>query len=175
MVGLAYASVPLYRLFCQVTGFGGTPQRALANDSQAIDRTVTVQFNADIGGNLPWRFAPAQRAVEVQVGADAMAYFEAENLSDRPVAGSAVFNVTPEKAAPYFVKVQCFCFERQELAPGATASLPVAFFIDPAIAQDPNLDDLGLITLSYTFYPAPPDTSESEPVAAAAVPAASAN
>lgn len=165
MVGLAYASVPLYELFCRVTGFGGTPQRAAVNPGAVVDRMLTIRFNADTGQALPWEFEPVAQTMTVQVGADALAYFRVHNLASYPNTGTAVFNVTPTKAAPYFVKVQCFCFEQQPLAAGATAELPVSFFVDPAIMRDPNLDDVTTITLSYTFYPA---ADAAAPVTAAA-------
>jgi cytochrome c oxidase assembly protein subunit 11 len=152
MGGLAYASVPLYQLFCQVTGYGGTTQTAAAAPAEIGERVIKVRFNADTGRDMPWRFHPAQREIAVRVGEPALAYYEASNPSALEVTGSATFNVTPQKAGVYFTKVACFCFEEQVLAPGESAELPVSFYIDPEIVEDRNLDDVGTITLSYTFF-----------------------
>ncbi len=161
MVGLAFASVPLYQLFCQVTGFGGTTQRAESPPAQAgviaSNRVITVRFNADTAGSLPWQFRPQQTAVRVKVGEESLAFYEARNTSKAPVTGTATFNVTPLKAGQYFVKVECFCFTEQRLAPGKSIDMPVSFYIDPAILKDRNLDDVKTITLSYTFYRAEDD------------------
>ena len=153
MVGAAYASVPLYQLFCQVTGFGGTTQVADAAPEAVGERVFTIRFNADVDPNLPWDFQPVQRAMTVRVGESGLAHFEARNRSARPTAGTATFNVTPLKAGQYFNKVQCFCFTEQRLSPGARADMPVSFFVDPRIDDDPNLDEVKTITLSYTFFP----------------------
>lgn len=152
MGGLTYAAVPLYRLFCQVTGFGGTTRTAAAVPGAVTDRVITVRFNADVGRDMPWRFRPVQREIAVRVGETAMAYFAAENPSDAVIVGTAVYNVTPFKAGPYFSKTACFCFTEQRLAPGEREEMPVTFFIDPAIIDDANLDDVNTITLSYTFF-----------------------
>lgn len=152
MVGLSFAAVPLYRLFCQVTGFAGTTQVAEAAPEDIAERVITVRFNADVDPALPWRFAPLERAVKVRVGESGLAYFRATNLADRPITGTAVFNVTPLKAGPYFNKVQCFCFDEQHLAAGESADMGVSFFVDPAIMDDRNLDDVSTITLSYTLF-----------------------
>lgn len=152
MVGLAYAAVPLYRLFCQVTGFGGTPRIVESASSETGERIVTVRFNADTAAGMPWRFKPRQREITVKVGEPALAYYEAQNLTARPITGQATYNVTPLKAGPYFNKVDCFCFSEQRLAPGQSAEMPVSFFVDPAISEDPTLDDVSTITLSYTFF-----------------------
>lgn len=155
MVGLAFASVPLYRLFCQVTGFGGTPKVATnAYDVPILDREMTVDFNADIAPGVPWKFEPVQRKVTLKIGQEALIYYRAVNNSDEPVTGTAIFNVTPEKAAPYFNKIACFCFTKQTLKPHESVEMPVTFFIDPAIAKDINLDEVKEITLSYTFFKA---------------------
>jgi cytochrome c oxidase assembly protein subunit 11 len=152
MIGLSFAAVPLYRLFCQVTGYGGTTQVSEAPPDEIGERIVKVRFNADVDARLPWSFAPAQVEVALRVGEVGMAFYRARNLSDRPVTGTAVFNVTPLKAGQYFNKVQCFCFDEQLLQPGRSVDMPVTFFVDPAIEEDPNLDDVRTITLSYTFF-----------------------
>jgi cytochrome c oxidase assembly protein subunit 11 len=153
MVGLAYAAVPLYRLFCEATGYGGVTQRAAAAPSTPIGRMMTVEFDANIGAGLPWSFRPVQRRLTVKVGEEAMAHYRAVNHSAEPVTGSAVFNVTPGHAGRYFSKIDCFCFVEQTLAPGQSVDMPVVFFIDPSIADDEDLAQLKTITLSYTFYP----------------------
>ncbi len=152
MVGLAYASVPLYELFCRVTGFGGTTQVAEAAPERVLERTVTIRFNADVNRALPWRFRPVERAVTLKLGEQGFTSYVAENRGDRPAVGTATFNVTPAKAGVYFNKIECFCFTEQVLAPGQSVDMPVAFFVDPAMAEDPNLDDVTTITLSYTFF-----------------------
>ncbi len=152
MVGLSFAAVPLYDLFCAVTGFGGTTQTAEQAPTEIGDRVVTVQFNSDVARDVPWHFKPAQREVNLRVGEVGLAFYTAVNESDRTVLGTATFNVTPAKAGIYFTKVDCFCFEQQLLRPGESAELPVTFFVDPEIIDDPNLDDVTTITLSYTFF-----------------------
>lgn len=152
MVGLSFASVPLYRIFCQVTGFGGTPQRSTQLSETVGERTMTIRFTADLSPELPWEFAPEVNKVEVKVGEAAMVRFRARNLSGTPLVGTATFNVSPDKAGTYFDKVQCFCFTRQLLQAGEEAFLPVTFFVDPSIEADPNLSDVRTITLSYTFF-----------------------
>jgi cytochrome c oxidase assembly protein subunit 11 len=171
--GLAYASVPLYRLFCQVTGYGGTTQVATAAPTEVGARKVTVRFNADTYRDLPWSFAAAQREVTVAVGESTLAFYTATNRSSAPITGTATYNVTPQKAGRYFDKLACFCFEEQTLAPGATVEMPVSFFVDPAISDDPNMDDVTTITLSYTFFraaaPQPEAASVNTEATAAAV------
>lgn len=152
MVGLAFASVPLYRLFCQVTGLGGTTQVAAAESDAVLDRTITVRFNASRDPSLPWSFQPEQRAVELRIGETGLAYYRADNRSPEPVVGVATYNVTPLKAGIYFNKLACFCFENQVLQPGEGIDMPVSFFVDPAIADDRSMDDVKTITLSYTFF-----------------------
>lgn len=152
MVGMSFAAVPLYQIFCQVTGYGGTTQRAAANGSQIIDRVVTVRFDSNIASGLPWQVKPAH-AIEQNIGETSLINFTATNLSDKTVKGQAGFNVTPERAALYFNKIECFCFTEQTLAPGETVEMPVTFFVDPEIDDDPELDTVREITLSYTFYP----------------------
>jgi len=157
MVGLSFAAVPLYRLFCQVTGYGGTTQVADAVPATVSERTITVRFNADVDPQLPWSFAPEQRAVTVKVGEPGLAFYRARNRSEQTTVGAATFNVTPLKAGQYFNKVQCFCFDEQALDPGQEAEMGVSFFVDPAILEDRNLDEVKTITLSYTFFRAPDD------------------
>jgi cytochrome c oxidase assembly protein subunit 11 len=154
MVGVTYASVPLYKLFCQFTGFGGTTQRAEAPPRHVLAREVIVEFDANRGAGLPWTFEPVQRRMRVRIGEEALAYYRARNDSGRAVTGTAVFNVTPDKAGQYFSKIQCFCFVEQTLAPRQAIDMPVVFFLDPALADDPDMNELKTVTLSYTFYPA---------------------
>ncbi|HEX9791489.1 MAG TPA: cytochrome c oxidase assembly protein [Kiloniellales bacterium] len=158
MVGLAFASVPLYRLFCQVTGFGGTTQVAEQAPAETIERTMVIRFNADVDPKLPWSFQPNQRQISLRVGEPALATYTARNLSDSPMTGTATFNVTPLKAGRYFDKVQCFCFDEQRLEAGQDVEMAVSFFVDPAIMDDRNLDEVKTITLSYTFFRAMDDT-----------------
>jgi cytochrome c oxidase assembly protein subunit 11 len=152
MLGLTAAAVPLYRLFCQVTGYGGTTQRAAAAPDQGLDRTITVRFNADVDPDLPWSFQPEQRQIEVRIGEQSLAYYRARNRSDHPVVGQAVYNVTPFKAGPYFDKIACFCFDEQVLGPGEEVDMPVSFYVDPEILNDPDTRNMHTITLSYTFF-----------------------
>lgn len=163
MAGLAYASVPLYRLFCQVTGYGGTTQVAEAAPETVSERRITVRFNADVNPKLPWSFQPLARAVTLHVGEPGLAFFRAVNLADRPVSGTATFNVTPLKAGQYFDKTQCFCFDEQRLEAGQTVDMGVSFFIDPAILEDRNLDDVTTVTLSYTFFRSLDDEAQARP------------
>jgi cytochrome c oxidase assembly protein subunit 11 len=157
MVGLAFASVPLYRLFCQVTGFAGTTQRAADGGVPgATGRLISVRFDANTARALPWRFEPVQTQRRVAIGARNIANYTARNLSDRPVIGTATFNVTPSQAGRYFTKIQCFCFTEQRLEPGQEVQMPVMFFVDPAILDDPVARNIDEITLSYTFYPVDP-------------------
>jgi len=162
MTGLAYASVPLYRIFCEATGFDGTPQRASAAPSEISDRVVRVTFTADVAGGLGWRFQPMQRTLELKVGENKLAYYAAENLESMPVTGRATFNVSPEMFGAYFTKIECFCFTEQTLQPGQRVEMPVSFFIDPAVLRDPALNNLNDITLSYTFFRAEDDGANAE-------------
>jgi cytochrome c oxidase assembly protein Cox11 len=145
-------SVTLYRLFCQVTGYNGTTQRVAENTTRPVDRVVTVYFDTTVAPGLPWRFTPVQRSVKLHLGEDAVAFFEAQNLSDRPITGHATFNVTPEKIGIYFKKIQCFCFNEERLAPGEKVQMPVTFFVDPRLATDPATTEVHEITLAYTFF-----------------------
>jgi len=152
MVGLTAASVPLYRLFCQVTGYGGTTQIAGEVVPSALEQMIQVRFDASVGADLPWNFQPVEREINVKIGEENLAFYRASNKGDRPIVGSATFNVTPHKAGPYFSKIACFCFTEQVLQPGETVDMPVSFFVDPAILDDTNTRDLPAITLSYTFF-----------------------
>ena len=153
MLGLAYASVPLYRLFCQATGFGGTTQIAAAAPRETSERMMAIRFDANTAASLGWKFNAAQLEMKVKLGEQAIAHYRATNTSGRELTGTAVFNVTPVAAGVYFNKIQCFCFTGQTLKPGESADLPVVFFVDPAIAEDPDASSIDTITLSYTFYP----------------------
>ncbi len=153
MLGLSYAAVPLYQIFCQITGFGGTTQRADAPADRILDREMKVQFDANAGPSLPWEFAPAQRQVTLKIGEKGLAFYRATNTSDREITGTATFNVSPPSAGIYFSKVECFCFTEQTLKPGETVDMPVMFFIDPDIEHDEDMKALKTITLSYTFFP----------------------
>lgn len=160
MLGLGYASVPLYRLFCQVTGFGGTTQRASeteALNAQVLGQTATgasysIRFDANTVRDMPWSFAPLQVSDRVAIGQRDMAIYVARNNSDQPITGTATFNVTPEQAGKYFNKIQCFCFTEQTLQPGQEVRMPVIYFVDPAALEDPNMAGVEQITLSYTFH-----------------------
>ncbi|KUO57520.1 MAG: cytochrome C oxidase assembly protein [Sphingomonadales bacterium BRH_c42] len=160
MLGLGYASVPLYRLFCQVTGFGGTTQRASESDADIAARiaqsaggsTISIRFDANTANDLPWTFRPAQPTDTVQVGIRDLATYVARNNSDVPITGTATFNVEPEQAGRYFNKIQCFCFTEQTLKPGQQVSMPVLYYVDPAALDDPNMKGVDQITLSYTFH-----------------------
>ena len=152
MVGLAFASAPLYRAFCEATGFGGTTLRA-DKAPGAVAGQVGVRFDANIHPGLPWRFEPEQTKVTVKPGAQTKIFYKAQNLSARAWSGQAVYNVSPDQVGKYFKKIQCFCFNEQTLKAGETVDMPVVFFVDPKIKQDPDTKDIDEITLSYTFYP----------------------
>jgi cytochrome c oxidase assembly protein subunit 11 len=156
MAGLSLAAVPFFRLFCEVTGYAGTPRILSAAQFSAAPPAgvMAVRFNTDVGNKLGWRFQPKEREISIAMGQPALAIFRAKNLMDETVTGTATYNVTPMKAARYIGKVECFCFTRQTLAPGQEAELPVSFVIDPAIATDPETRDVAAVTLSYTFFPA---------------------
>jgi len=161
MVGLAYASVPLYELFCKVTGFGGTTQVAAVAPGRVLERSVTVRFDASREAGLPWKFEPLQRQVTVRLGEEALIFYRASNLSQRPIVGTATYNVTPDIAGGWFNKIQCFCFTEQLLMPGETVEMPVTFFIDPEMANDRKYDKVTTITLSYTFFEATSDRAKA--------------
>lgn len=154
MIGLAFASVPLYSLFCRVTGWGGTTQVASSAPDQILDRQVIVKFNADTERNFQWDFKPEQRQVTVNVGAQALVGYRATNIGKKPLTGTAVYNVSPPKVGKYFHKIECFCFQEQTLMPNKTVSMPIVFYVDPAFDGDPYMEDVSVITLSYTFYEA---------------------
>ncbi|MCX2695910.1 MULTISPECIES: cytochrome c oxidase assembly protein [Ochrobactrum] len=153
MVGAAYASVPLYRLFCQVTGYGGTTQRVEQYSDTILDKTMKVRFDANTSNGLPWDFKPVEREVSLRIGETLMIKYEAQNLFDQTTYGRASFNVAPARAGAYFNKVECFCFTDTTLQPDESMEMPVVFFIDPEIINDPDLKDVKTITLSYTFFP----------------------
>ena len=168
MIGMAYAAVPLYKMFCQATGYGGTTQRVEQYSDKVLDRTITVRFDTNISGGIPWDFAPVKRDITMKIGETVEAKFRVTNLFDRTASGRATFNVQPELAGPYFNKVECFCFTDTTLKPGETLDMPVVFYVDPAIVDVPELRDIRTITLSYTFFP----IDGEKPVAAADKPAA---
>jgi len=153
MVGAAYAAVPIYRLFCQVTGYGGTTQRADEGPGRVIDRAFTVSFDANVRDGLPWRFEPEVRQLRVKAGEVVEVRFRAVNESDRETVGTSTFNVTPGLMGSYFSKIQCFCFTEQTLKPGESLEMPVVFYVDPAVTEDHELDSVKAITLSYSFFP----------------------
>jgi cytochrome c oxidase assembly protein subunit 11 len=152
MVGLSFAAVPLYRMFCQATGYGGTTQKAEAAPGNVLDRTITIRFDANVDRNLPWTFEPDLRVIDVKVGESTLAFFRASNDTSGPITGTAGFNVAPEIAGRYFTKIECFCFTKQRLAAGESVEMPVTFFVDPKIVEDENTKNISEITLSYTFY-----------------------
>ena len=162
MLGLSYASVPLYRLFCQKTGFGGTPQIAVALPSVITDRWINIRFNADVGG-LPFDFYPLQKVMRLRVGELGLAFYHLTNTSPTITHAMAVYNVTPDKAGIYFHKVECFCFKDQTFNPLQKTDLPVQFFIDPSFIHDPDVADIQTITLSYTFFPWSPTAPSATP------------
>ena len=167
MVGLGFASVPLYRMFCQVTGFGGTTQVANESDAAIAERLassagtppISIRFDANTASGMPWTFKPVHTSDSVQIGVRDLAFFTAKNNSSVPITGTATFNVEPEQAAPYFNKIQCFCFTEQTLQPGEEVRMPVLFYVDPAALDDPNMEGVEQITLSYTFHRKPPEDS----------------
>ncbi|GAB4822064.1 hypothetical protein N2152v2_009110 [Parachlorella kessleri] len=174
MVGATYGAVPLYRLFCQATGYGGTVQegatveaklkaRQEARDEEleaaCAARELTVFFNADVNDNLPWKFTPTQRSVKIHPGQSTLAFYTAQNMSNKAITGVSTYNVTPQSAGSYFNKIQCFCFEEQKLQPGEKIDMPVFFYVDPEFATDIRLSNITNLTLSYTFF----KVSEEEP------------
>ena len=160
MLMLTFASVPLYNLFCKVTGYGGTTRYTAIASSRVGTKLIKVRFDANVDKNLPWDFKAEQNEVIVKVGENNLIFYTAENKTDKPIIGTAVYNVTPHKAAIYFNKIQCFCFEEQLLKAKQKMIMPVSFFIDTDIENDPNLQDVDTITLSYTFYPSYDESSK---------------
>lgn len=152
MTGLAFAAVPLYDMFCRATGFGGTPLRADAASHEISDELITVRFDASVDRRLGWEFTPVQRELTVRMGETGLAFYEAHNPTSEPIVGTAAFNVAPLKAAPHFMKIDCFCFTEQLLQPGERVQMPVTFFIDPEMRRDHLTEELESVTLSYTFY-----------------------
>lgn len=162
MVGLAYASVPLYQWLCQVTGLAGTPTTENIPESVEVsDRTISVRFDSNTSPALPWDFQALQNEVTVRLGEENLAFYRATNTSDKPIIGTATFNVSPYKAGPFFVKMECFCFTEQVLMPGESMDMPVSFYVDPEIYQETNTKEVRAITLSYTFYQAKDQTKVS--------------
>jgi len=154
MLGLAYAAVPLYSLFCKMTGFGGTPIIATKAPDTVGTRVFSVQFDSNVANGLPWRFSPEQPRMDVRAGETMTVIYKITNLSDRETAGMATYNVQPEIIASYFNKLECFCFNEMVLKPRETVEVPVVFFIDPAAAQDRDIERIAMTSLSYTFFPA---------------------
>ncbi|QGM96387.1 cytochrome c oxidase assembly protein [Methylocystis parvus] len=153
MLGLSFASVPLYRAFCAATGFGGTPQIAKANATKQGERRLTVRFDANVARDLPWRFEPEVAKISLRTGETTTVYYKVVNNSDKETSGQAAYNVSPDQAGAFFVKVACFCFDEQRLAPHETAEWPVVFYLDPALEKDEAMRRVEEITLSYSFYP----------------------
>ena len=166
MVGMSYAAVPLYAMFCQVTGYGGTTQRVEQASDTVLDRDIKVHFDANTGSGLAWDFGPEKREITLKIGETVQANYVAHNNTDHELTGQATYNVTPQSAGAYFNKVQCFCFTETTLKPGEKLEMPVVFFVDPDIVNDEDTKDITTITLSYTFYP----HEKEKPVAAAAKP-----
>lgn len=154
MFAFAFAAFPLYSIFCKATGYGGTPKKAISNEHKIGDRQFRVRFNADVSGSLGWEFKPLQGYIDLKTGENKLAFFYARNDTKTSETGVATFNITPDVAGQYFNKIQCFCFNNQTLVPGEDAKMPVSFFIDPKIEQDPDLKGVDTITLSYTFFKA---------------------
>ena len=152
MIGAAYAAVPFYRWFCQVTGYGGTTAVSDAGSDVVLDRTIKIRFDASLEAGMPWDFRPVQHEMEVRIGETGLAFYEAYNPTDRVIAGTAGFNVSPDAAGGYFTKIDCFCFTQQVLQPGERVQMPVSFYVDPAIVDDPEGRFIKAITLSYTFH-----------------------
>ena len=168
MLGLAYAAVPLYRVFCRATGYGGTPQVASAGAAARGARTLSVRFDANVAPGLPWRFEPETPEMEVRTGQTVTAFFKVRNTAGRDTAAMAQYNITPDIGGFYFNKIACFCFDEQRLGPNETAELPVVFFLDPKLEADPTMKDVDSLTLSYTFFaakPAPAKAASNLPAA----------
>jgi cytochrome c oxidase assembly protein subunit 11 len=167
MVGLSFAAIPLYRMFCAATGYGGTPNITQAASPGETNATIVVRFNADTNPNLPWHFQAEQQSVRLKLGEERVAFYSARNEAATPVTGVAVYNVTPEVVGKYFHKTACFCFNEQTLAPNQSMQFPLSFWVDPAIATDPNTSDIRTITLSYTFFRTLEDAARTGALASA--------
>ncbi|HEY0649527.1 cytochrome c oxidase assembly protein [Phenylobacterium sp.] len=163
MTGAAFAAVPIYRAFCQLTGFDGTPRRAEAAADQVLGKTLTIRFDANVR-DLPWTFTAEQTSQEAKIGETKIAFFKVKNNSDKPITGRAIFNVVPEQAGPYFQKLQCFCFSDQTIAAGATVDMPVLYYVDPKYAEDINTKGKPEVTLSYTFFRSTSKEAQAAPV-----------
>ncbi|MCW1920139.1 cytochrome c oxidase assembly protein [Rhodobacter sp. KR11] len=170
MVSLSFAAVPFYRWFCQVTGFGGTTAVSEVAPSEVLDQTIRIRFDASKERDMPWVFKPVQRVMEIRIGETGLAFYEATNTADHPVAGQASYNVTPDQAGGYFTKIECFCFTEQVLQPGQTVQMPVTFYVDPEIARDREAKFIPEITLSYTFHQIPLPEAEASLAPAAPKP-----
>ncbi|NQE65157.1 cytochrome c oxidase assembly protein [Caulobacter sp. RHG1] len=168
MVGAAYAAVPLYKLFCQVTGFDGTVRKAEAAPTTILDRKITVRFDANLR-DLPWTFQTLQASQDLRIGETGLAFFKVSNPTDKPITGRALYNVVPESAGPYFQKLECFCFTSQTIQPHQTVEFPIVYFVDPKFVDDPETKGKNEITLSYTFFPAV-EGDKNDKVAAATSP-----
>jgi len=167
MSAITAASPTLYTMFCKATGYNGTTQRAQTNGNKIVDRTITVRFDSNVAQGLPWKFEPEVTKMDVKIGETGLAFFRATNNSDKPVRGQAIYNVTPEILGAYFNKIQCFCFTEQTLQPHQTVEMPVTFFLDPKMVEDPDAVRLSEVTLSYVFYPVdrPASTADAAPPA----------
>jgi cytochrome c oxidase assembly protein subunit 11 len=152
MLGMSYAAVPLYKIFCSVTGYGGTPRVAEAAPTTRGTRTLTVRFDANVAPGLPWAFAPETPSIRLRTGETATVFFKVTNETDRAISAQAAYNVSPDQAGSYFDKITCFCFNEQTLGPTETAEMPVVFFLDPALEKDQTMAGVGAVTLSYTFF-----------------------
>jgi len=152
MVSLSFAAVPFYSWFCKVTGYGGTPQVAAASTGEILDQTISIRFDANVDAGMPWQFKPVQNEMTMRIGETGLAFYEAYNPTDKPIAGQAAYNVAPDVAGAYFTKIQCFCFTQQILQPGERVQMPVTFYVDPQITRDADTKLVRQITLSYTFY-----------------------
>ena len=159
MGALGWASVPLYDWFCRVTGYGGTTQQVESASDKVLDRTITVRFDATLGRGMPWTFKPEQNTMDIRIGETGLAFYKAHNPTDKPVTGTASFNVSPPSMGGYFAKIDCFCFVEQTLQPGETVSMPVTFYVDPEMVDDSDTSGVRTITLSYTFFETEPEAS----------------
>lgn len=177
MVGLSFAAVPLYDLFCRVTGYGGTTQQSELGSDVILDKKITIDFDANTGKDMPWQFRPVERKVQIRIGETGIAFYEAMNPTDKEITGTASFNVTPQKVGQYFTKIECFCFTEQTLKPGESVDMPVTFYVDPDITKNINTKEVETITLSYTFFVTEPEekTASAEEVIKAEPGSASVN